>query len=97
MKTAVKTIERKPSLKPSLCCATATRKASRRLTQLYDDVLEPCGLRSTQAAILVELGYLTNGDQEKLLAGDAFANAFVQALSDAVVRFRDALAAGGGR
>jgi DNA-binding MarR family transcriptional regulator len=56
VKTAVKTIERKPSLKPSLCCATATRKASRRLTQLYDDVLEPCGLRSTQAAILVELG-----------------------------------------
>jgi N-acetylmuramoyl-L-alanine amidase len=48
-------------------------------------------------AILVELGYLTNGDQEKLLAGDAFANAFVQALADAVVRFRDALAAGGAR
>jgi len=48
-------------------------------------------------AILVELGYLTNADQEKLLAGDAFANAFVQALADAVVRFRDALAAGGAR
>jgi N-acetylmuramoyl-L-alanine amidase len=48
-------------------------------------------------AVLVELGYLTNGDQEKLLAGDAFANAFVQALADAVVRFRDALTAGGAR
>jgi DNA-binding MarR family transcriptional regulator len=31
------------------------RKASRRLTQLYDEALEPCGLRSTQLAILVEL------------------------------------------
>lgn len=37
------------------CLATATRKASRRLTQLYDDMLEPCGLRSTQMAILVEI------------------------------------------
>jgi DNA-binding MarR family transcriptional regulator len=31
------------------------RKASRRLTQLYDDALEPSGLRSTQYAILAEL------------------------------------------
>ena len=37
------------------CFATATRKASRRLTQLYDDMLEPSGLRSTQMAILVEI------------------------------------------
>jgi len=48
-------------------------------------------------AILVELGYLTNPAQEKLLAGDAFQNAFVLALYEAVVRFRDAVAAGGGR
>ncbi len=40
----------------ALCNATALRKASRRLTQLYDDALEPCGLRSTQYAILAELG-----------------------------------------
>ena len=46
-------------------------------------------------AVLVELGYLTNGDQEKLLAGDSFQTTFVQALYEAVVRFRDALAAGG--
>jgi DNA-binding MarR family transcriptional regulator len=37
------------------CNATAMRKASRRLTQMYDDALEGCGLRSTQFAILVEL------------------------------------------
>jgi N-acetylmuramoyl-L-alanine amidase len=48
-------------------------------------------------AVLVELGYLTNKEQETLLTGDAFANAFVQALTDAVVRYRDALAAGGAR
>jgi DNA-binding MarR family transcriptional regulator len=37
------------------CNATALRKASRRLTQLYDSALEPSGLRSTQFAILMEL------------------------------------------
>jgi DNA-binding MarR family transcriptional regulator len=39
------------------CCATAMRKATRRLTQLYDDALEHCGLRSTQFAILAELDF----------------------------------------
>lgn len=38
------------------CCATALRKASRRLTQLYDNALMPSGLRSTQYAILAEVG-----------------------------------------
>ncbi len=37
------------------CNATAMRKASRRLTQLYDGALEESGLRSTQYAILTEL------------------------------------------
>jgi DNA-binding MarR family transcriptional regulator len=37
------------------CYATALRKASRRLTALYDDTLAPSGLRSTQYAILGEL------------------------------------------
>lgn len=48
-------------------------------------------------AVAVELGYLTNADQEKLLASDAFQNTFVQALYDAVVRFRDSLGGGGTR
>ncbi len=39
----------------SACCGTAMRKASRKLTQLYDDALDPSGLRSTQFAILSEL------------------------------------------
>jgi DNA-binding MarR family transcriptional regulator len=44
-----------PTFRISPCNATALRKASRRLTQLYDTALEPTGLRSTQFAILVEL------------------------------------------
>src|SRR5262249_26686670 len=47
--------EQKPAHEESACYATAMRKASRRLTQLYDDALEQSGLRSTQLAILAEL------------------------------------------
>jgi N-acetylmuramoyl-L-alanine amidase len=50
---------------------------------------------SNMPAVLIELGYLTNPDQEKLLAGEAFQNAFVQAIYDSVVRFRDSLTGGG--
>jgi DNA-binding MarR family transcriptional regulator len=38
-----------------LCNCTALRKASRRVSQLYDSVLEPCGLRTTQRAILTQI------------------------------------------
>ncbi len=50
---------RKPAQSPitgeSPCIAAAIRKASRRLTQLYDGALAPCGLRSTQYTLLTEL------------------------------------------
>jgi len=49
------TIDSKPHLPVSPCNATALRKASRRLTQLYDAALGPAGLRSTQFSILAEL------------------------------------------
>jgi N-acetylmuramoyl-L-alanine amidase len=42
-------------------------------------------------AVLIEMGYLTNPDQEKQLAGADFQNALVQAVSEAVLKFRDAL------
>jgi DNA-binding MarR family transcriptional regulator len=41
--------------RPGECFVGAARKASRRLTQFYDEALEPCGLRSTQYSILSEL------------------------------------------
>jgi DNA-binding MarR family transcriptional regulator len=42
-------------MKKGRCFATSVRKASRRLTQFYDDALAPSGLRSTQYSILAEL------------------------------------------
>ena len=40
-------------------------------------------------AVLIELGYLTNAEQEKQLAGNDFQATFVQAIVDAIVRFHD--------
>ncbi len=37
------------------CNGTALRKAMRRITLMYDDALGPCGIRSTQFAILAAL------------------------------------------
>jgi N-acetylmuramoyl-L-alanine amidase len=48
-------------------------------------------------AVLIELGYVSNPEQEKLLNGEAFQNTFVQRLADAVVRFRELLQNGGTR
>ncbi len=39
----------------SPCNATTLRKASRRVSQLYDSVLAPTGLRATQRAILATI------------------------------------------
>jgi N-acetylmuramoyl-L-alanine amidase len=48
-------------------------------------------------AVLVEVGYLTNPEQAKLLTGDGFQNSMVQAVFEAIVKFRDAQSAGGAR
>jgi DNA-binding MarR family transcriptional regulator len=37
------------------CSATALRKAMRRVTQLYDDMLRPAGLTVTQYALMTEI------------------------------------------
>ena len=38
------------------CNCTALRKASRRVSQLYDTALAPSGLKTTQRAILAQIG-----------------------------------------
>jgi len=40
-------------------------------------------------AVLVEMGFLTNPEQEKQMATGVYQDALVQALIDAIVRFRD--------
>jgi DNA-binding MarR family transcriptional regulator len=40
----------------SRCNCTSLRKASRRISQLYDTALAPSGLKATQRAILAQIG-----------------------------------------
>jgi DNA-binding MarR family transcriptional regulator len=40
---------------PGRCNGTAMRKAMRRVSQIYDVALAPCGLRSTQRSLLVTI------------------------------------------
>jgi N-acetylmuramoyl-L-alanine amidase len=40
-------------------------------------------------AVLVELGFMTNAEQERQLTSDAYQASVVEALVEAVVRFRD--------
>jgi N-acetylmuramoyl-L-alanine amidase len=47
-------------------------------------------------AVLIEMGYLTNPEQGKQLAGADFQGAFVQAVLDAVLRFRTLVTGGEG-
>jgi len=46
---------RQSETEKSLCNCTALRKATRRVSQLYDSALEPCGLRTTQRSILMQI------------------------------------------
>ncbi|MEO8256242.1 MAG: N-acetylmuramoyl-L-alanine amidase [Acidobacteriota bacterium] len=45
-------------------------------------------------AVMVEMGYLSNPEQEAKMSGAEFQNVLVQALYDAVIRFRDSLGGG---
>ena len=40
---------------PLVCNGAALRKASRRVTLLYDSVLAPCGLTISQRSVLVHI------------------------------------------
>ncbi len=58
---------------PILPCACANlRRASRALTQLYDDELRPTGLRVTQLGILMALATAGELGQGRLAAAMAF-------------------------
>ena len=52
----------------SQCHVTALRKASRRLSQIYDAALAPHGLRSTQRAILAHVARANSPTMGELAA-----------------------------
>jgi N-acetylmuramoyl-L-alanine amidase len=66
---------------------------------LAAQALDQAPLRVLEAAnmpaVLIELGYLSNPDQETQIAGNEFQSAFIQAVLEAVVRLRDVQTNGG--
>jgi N-acetylmuramoyl-L-alanine amidase len=54
------------------------------------DVLESANM----PAVIIEMGYLTNDEQETQMTGAEFQNTLVQAVFDAVLRFRDTMRSG---
>lgn len=44
----------------NFCANAAVKRASRRLGRLYDDVLEPSGLRTTQFTLLTQIAHKTS-------------------------------------
>ena len=58
---ATETVDVKKFAKlPALCPVFNVRAASRLLTQLFDDILKPCGLQITQLSILVGIATSEN-------------------------------------
>jgi DNA-binding MarR family transcriptional regulator len=53
--SAVMVTMRMAVVQKNQCNCAVLRKASRRLSQLYDVALAPCGLKSTQFAMLAEI------------------------------------------
>jgi DNA-binding MarR family transcriptional regulator len=56
------------------CLCSSFRRASRALTQLYEDALRPTGLRATQFTVLQALslaGEVTQGELARLLVMDS--------------------------
>ena len=45
-------------------------------------------------AVMVEMGYLSNQEQETKMAGAEFQNQLTQAIYDAILKFRDLLGGG---
>ena len=79
----------------SIELATILRRQFQDRIALSPRPVERAPLRVLESAnmpaVLIEMGYLTNPDQEKQLAGADFQNAPVQAVFEAVLKFRDAL------
>ena len=85
----------------SLAFATILKEQLRDRMPLASRPVDPAPLRVLESAnmpaVLLEMGFLSNSDQEKLLSGSEFQNTLVQAIFDAVVKFRDRFPTGAAR
>ena len=83
-------------IEQSAAFAAAVEAAFRERVPMSPRPLQPAPFRvlvgANMPAILVEMGFITNPEQEKLLGSDAFQNDLVQALVAGIIRYRDSRA-----
>jgi len=82
-------------IEQSAAFARAVEAALRDRVPMSPRALQQAPLRvlvgANMPAILVEMGFLTNAQQEKQLAGEAQQNTLVQAFVDGILRYRGAM------
>lgn len=80
----------------SAMLAQAVEAALRERVPMSPRAIQEAPLRvlvgANMPAVLVEVGFITNGQQEKQLSSDEFQNTVVQGLVESVMRFRDSRA-----
>jgi N-acetylmuramoyl-L-alanine amidase len=84
-------------IEQSAAFARSIEASLRERVPMSPRALQQAGFRvlvgANMPAVLVEMGFLTNPQQEQRLASDDYQNAVVQALVDGIVRYRGAAAA----
>jgi N-acetylmuramoyl-L-alanine amidase len=87
-------------IEQSTAFAQAVEASLRERVPVSPRALQPAPFRvlvgANMPAVLVEMGFITNPDQERQLASEAFQADIVQGLVAAIVRYRDARGSSGG-
>ncbi len=80
-------------IEQSAALAQAVEAALRERVPMSPRAIQQAPFRvlvgANMPAVLVEMGFITNAEQEKLLGSDGFQTSIVQALVDSIIRYRD--------
>ena len=80
-------------IEQSAALAQAVEAALRERVPMSPRAIQQAPFRvlvgANMPAVLVEMGFITNAEQEKLLGSDGFQTSVVQALVDSIIRYRD--------
>jgi N-acetylmuramoyl-L-alanine amidase len=80
-------------IEQSATLATMVESALRERVPMSPRAIQQAPFRvlvgANMPAVLVEMGFITNPEQERQLAAEAFQSSIVQALVDSITRFRD--------
>ncbi len=80
-------------IEQSAALATAVEASLRQRVPMSPRAIQQAPFRvlvgANMPAVLVEMGFITNPEQERQLASEAFQSSIVQAIVDSIAQFRD--------